>query len=404
MRKPAVFLLVVVLLGAAAALRPLLSRMTGRGGTGPASGPGGTAARGRGPERWSASDEEMERMRAEASKSAAAAVVVPADAPAFEKIAATLKARFAPGEKPTAEKVRGVVADVVAESDRLWATTAPERLASDCLKGRLDIFIPVSSITTAAVKLKEEDSRIALLCSPGPMPDATKVNSLFDAPFLKVVFAAGKGEVDKDACAAYIMGLDNPAKKPFPAGEELDRVCLRLRDFASAKDPSFIDWLKPFQAADWDQEEKAFVEGTCANLKGEDKVLCDAAKRLFKSGRGGVKDCANDVLCLAAHRSSAVCAGTPAAKRQAAIRSLRCREEASMLASEVKNAYRNEAEGARENLERLKGELRQAVPTLGNKEAQAGLDGLIAIADAALGRIQSRGKGDSPGQQDPKGK
>lgn len=137
--------------------------------SGPASGsrPSATDASGEpvrgsrsasGFQRLSASDAELERMRSEVQERTLEqrGPTMPGGALDFESVRATIKARFGPGEKPTLEKVRAAVTDIMVESDRRWASTPLPRVLADCKAGKMDDFLAVLAPSVAAGARREQ--------------------------------------------------------------------------------------------------------------------------------------------------------------------------------------------------------------------------------------------------------
>ncbi|TBR23577.1 hypothetical protein EPO15_05650 [bacterium] len=120
-------------------------------------------------QRLSVSDAVLEKMRDQAASELAAREAARAPGPGGsfgptdpldpKAIAETIKARFAPGEKPTAEKVRTAVADITADSERRWASSALARIVADCQAGKLDEFLALAAPGVPPAKARAEKCR-----------------------------------------------------------------------------------------------------------------------------------------------------------------------------------------------------------------------------------------------------
>lgn len=108
-------------------------------------------------QRLSASDAELERMRAEVEERTLSrqGPTVPGRVLDFESVRSTIKARFGPGEKPTPDKVRAAVNDIMSEPDRRWAASPLARVLADCKAGKLDDFLAVAAPAVPASSRRE---------------------------------------------------------------------------------------------------------------------------------------------------------------------------------------------------------------------------------------------------------
>lgn len=368
--------------------------------SGPAApgAPGDPAAPG-GPERWSASDEEMERLRADAEKQKLETRV---DATvSLEKVADTQKARFVPGEKPTLEKVKAHVADIMATPDRLWNDAPVERVVQSCLKEGDWAVVMASSPSQRAVLLNWRDERAKLLCS-GAAPDKCSDGTQdYDCHEFYLAAAAAKGKSDLASCTRLIVSMDEKGPAPAaPTGPALEATCAKLTRLIAAGDKAFCaEWSRNFEDEACDALAR-IGKGSCSGLDKEEADFCRSAAAVFKASASGKDaDCGGDLVCLATLKSPAVCGGAAAKKRHQEAQAAHCKEQAPRWRQEILKAYAEEAEYARVSLERLKGEMRQAVPTLGDKAADARLEAMMEPVNAALKRIQSRGQGDNPQQK-----
>lgn len=109
-------------------------------------------------QRLSATDAELDRMRAEVKER-----TLEQQGPTmfggvldFESVRATIKARFGPGEKPTPDKVRLAVNEIMSEPDKRWASTPLARVLADCKAGKMDDFLAVLAPSVAAGARREQ--------------------------------------------------------------------------------------------------------------------------------------------------------------------------------------------------------------------------------------------------------
>lgn len=109
-------------------------------------------------QRLSATDEELDRMRAEVKERSLEqrGPTMFGGVLDFESVRSTIKARFGPGEKPTPDKVRLAVNEIMAEPDRRWATTPLARVLADCKAGKMDDFLAVLAPSVAAGARREQ--------------------------------------------------------------------------------------------------------------------------------------------------------------------------------------------------------------------------------------------------------
>lgn len=394
----AVVVVAVVAVVAFKVLRP------GGGGPAPATpaapgGPQDPAAPGGGLERWSASDEEMERLRADADKQKAELRV---DATvSMEKVGDTLKARFAPGEKPTLEAVRRHVGDIMSTPDRLWNDAPLEKVVQACLKEPEWASVTAASSSERAVLANWRDTRAQLLCS-GAAPDKCSDGTQdYDCHEFYLAAAAAKGKTDLASCTRLIVSMDEKGPAPAaPTGPALEATCAKLTRLIAEGDKAFCaEWSKNFEDEACDMLSRV-GRAECSGLDKEEGDFCRSASALFKASRSGQSaDCGGDLVCLAALKAPAVCGGGAVSKRHKESQAAHCKEQAPRWRQEILKAYTEEAEYARASLERLKNEMRQAVPTLGDKSAEARLEAMMEPVDAALKRIQARGQGDNPQQK-----
>lgn len=352
--------------------------------------------------RWSVSDAELEKMRAEVPDP-----VAQPNAPAIpmEKIATTLKARMAPGETPTPEKVRAVVSDVMAEADALWKGSTPEGVMAACLKNTDWAAVKASTPTQRAVQAHWRDVRSEKLCSGAGPAQCSDGEQDFDCHEFYLAAAAGRGKTDLASCAHLISMQDEKGGKPTPpSGAALEATCGKLRDLLASGNRAFCSEWSNFMEDEACALLARVGKGDCSGLDKEDGDFCRSAAAVFKAARSGSsKDCGGDTVCLATMKDPGVCGGDAAQRRSAASMQAHCKELAPRLRGDTLKAYRAQADLARENLQALKDELRQAVPTLNNPGAQGKLDELLAIVDDALKRIMGRGQGDNPGQKSSQG-
>lgn len=372
---------------------------------GPAApaGVAGTSSEDAASPRWSVSDEELAKMRAAAPDTVSQPA--PSKPIPMDKLSATLKARLAPGERPTAAKLRAVVSEIMEDSDAIWKGSSPEGVMAACLRQTDWASVKASSPSQRAVQARWRDVRTEKLCTGAGPADCSDGEQDYDCHEFYLAAAAGKGKADLASCAHLIAMQDEKGGKPTPpTGAALEATCGKLRDLLVKGDKSFCSEWSNFMEDEACSLMARVGRGDCAGLDKEDLDFCRSASAVFKASRSGSsKDCGSDLVCLATMRDPGVCGGGAAQRRGAESLQAHCKESAGRLRSETLKAYRAQADLARENLQALKDELRQAVPTLNNPAAQTELDELLAIVDLALKRIMGRGQGDNPGEKSTQG-
>lgn len=146
-----------------------LQRLRKGSGGGAASAPvagDGSAGTAAPYQRLSVSDAVLEKMRDQAAQEAVAREAARTPGPNGNQgpleplepqmIVETLKSRFAPGEKPTTEKVRVIVADITADAERRWASAALARIVADCKAGKMDDFLALAAPSAPAAARREK--------------------------------------------------------------------------------------------------------------------------------------------------------------------------------------------------------------------------------------------------------